>query len=291
MKVLWADDQVEIAKTFAYILRSIGADVDFASNGEDALQKVASERYDILLVDLAMPPGRWGGLWLLEQLKLLPNPPAVIVVSGEGSQTETIQALRLGATDYVTKEKLAEELPHQVHAALEARSKSLCDVGAMVASGESAQIEFKSTLRFNLHAKRSDSNIELAALKSITGFLNANGGTLLLGVSDQGEVLGIDLDQFGSSDKFQLHFWNLVREFIGAEFSEFLDTVIVPVENKSVFAVSCKPSNRPVFVKWKASGESRHQDLFFVRAGPQTEQLGTRQALAYIQDHFRNAGH
>jgi hypothetical protein len=58
----------------------------------------------------------------------------------------------------------------------------------------------------------------------------------------------------------------------------------------SVFFVACTPSNRPVFVKWKAVGESKYEDLFFVRAGPQTEGLSMRQTMAYIQDHFGSLG-
>ncbi|NMF87076.1 response regulator [Aromatoleum petrolei] len=285
MKILWVDDQVDTAQTFANILSSNGIDVEFSTDGEDALRKVEQCSYSLILTDLAMPPGRWGGLWLLERLKHIASAPPVIVVSGEGSQQETIQAIRLGAADYVTKENLSTELLTQVQNIVASDSAAI-DALKVISGGECGSVEFKSTLRFNLHAKRADSNIELACLKSIVGFLNTAGGTLVIGVKDDGEVLGLTLDQFQNIDKFQLHFWNLVRDAIGPEFSEYIAAQPVTVKGEEIFVVNCRQSNRPVFLKWKSSGESRAQELFFVRAGPQTEQLGTRQALAYINSHF-----
>ncbi|SFN91297.1 response regulator [Nitrosospira briensis] len=285
MKILWVDDQIDAAQTFASILSSNGIDVEFSSDGEDALGKIMEYSYSLILMDLAMPPGRWGGLWLLEKLKQIDSPPPVIVVSGEGSQQETIQAIRLGASDYVTKENLPTELLGQLQAVLASDSAEV-DAMRVMAGGECSSVEFKSTLRFNLHAKRPDSNIELAVLKSIVAFLNAAGGTVIIGVKDDGEVLGVTLDQFPNLDKFQLHFWNLVRDTIGPEFSEYIAAEPVKVKGVPIFVIRCSQSSRPVFLKWKSPGESKAQELFFVRAGPQTEQLGTRQALAYINSHF-----
>ena len=66
-----------------------------------------------------MPPGKWGGLWLLEEIKKFHYRVPVIVISGEGTQTETIKALRLGASDYVTKDKVEEELLDRIHTLIE----------------------------------------------------------------------------------------------------------------------------------------------------------------------------
>lgn len=285
MRVLWVDDQTDVARMFASVLQLNGADISFAADGEAGLLLIKDDNFDVVLADLAMPPGRWGGLWLLEQLKSLDNPPPVIVVSGEGAQSETIQAIRLGAADYVTKEKIEEELPDQIQRLLTAQSAPLPYL-KLIASGESQTLEFKSTLRTNLHTKKADPIIELAVIKTIAAFLNSGGGTLLVGVNDEGDLLGTALDSFTNSDKFQLHFWNLIRDSIGNEFLEFVTAKLVTVKEVSIFSVSCKPSKRPVFVRWKFPGDSRHQELFFVRAGPQTEQLGTRQAVSYISDHF-----
>lgn len=58
------------------------------------------------------------------------------------------------------------------------------DLSEAVLEGESEAVEFKATLRTNLHTGSKDPRIELAVLKTLTGFLNGNGGTLIIGVSD-----------------------------------------------------------------------------------------------------------
>jgi CheY-like chemotaxis protein len=286
MKILWADDQIEVASTFGGLLEACSHKVVFAPDAEVALLLIHNGQFDVVLADLRMPPGKWGGLWLLEQLKSVPDAPAVVIVSGEGAQPETIQALRLGAVDYITKDRLHDELVNQMKA-LEVTLNVRRGVIGLIATGEGQHIEFKSTLRYNLHAKKIDQAIELATLKTIAGFLNSAGGTLLIGVSDLGDILGVENDQFTNIDKFQLHFWNLIREAIGPEVSNFLTTSMLSHSEKNLFRVDCKPSSKPVFLRWKAANESKTQDLFFVRAGPQTELLGTRQAVDYIDDHFR----
>ncbi len=116
--VLWADDQPDVAATLARLLPS-ALNVEFAADGEAALGLIRRKRFDMAIVDLAMPPGTWGGLWLIEQLRARGSDLPVLVLSGEGSQTETIAAMRLGA-DYVRKDNAADELGARVAAMLAA---------------------------------------------------------------------------------------------------------------------------------------------------------------------------
>lgn len=287
MKILWADDQVDVAKSFSTVLDEIGAKIDYVSDGEAAFERLKSEAFDLLLLDLSMPPGRWGGLWLLEKIRNNSINTSVIVVSGEGGQSETIQALRLGAVDYVTKEQLSGELPEQIKNVLKTKIGGL-DIRKLISMGESETLEFKSTMRINLHSGKPDSSMELAVIKTIAAFLNSNGGTLLVGVSDDGRILGIDSDKFSTTDKFELHFRNLMREHIGSEFSFLMVTGLHSVSGLNVFSILCKPSSKPVYVNWKYPGQSQHQELFFVRAGPQTENFSTKQAVDYITENFKN---
>ena len=70
------------------------------------------------------------------------------------------------------------------------------DLADLVSGGESDTVEFKSTLRVNLHTGKNDRNIEQAVLKTLAGFLNAKGGTLVVGVADNGTPLGLESDGF-----------------------------------------------------------------------------------------------
>ena len=75
------------------------------------------------------------------------------------------------------------------------------DLRAVIDQGESDVVEFKSTLRMNLHTRAADKRMEQAVLKTVAGFLNTNGGTLIVGVSDAGTPIGIDADKFPNEDK------------------------------------------------------------------------------------------
>src|SRR5262249_22812592 len=77
-------------------------------------------------------------------------------------------------------------------------------IGQLITAGESDQVEFKATLRINMHTGQKDARMETAVLKTIAGFLNTGGGRLIVGVRDDGTPLGIEADKFESEDKMGL---------------------------------------------------------------------------------------
>ena len=158
--------------------------------------------------------------------------------------------------------------------------RSITDEEEMIALGESEKLEFKSTLRWNLIANRADKAIENSALKTVVAFLNTDGGTLLIGVKDDGSVIGIESDQFPNEDKFLLHFANLINERIGKQHLGHIQSGLREVAGKKVLRVDCKPSPDPVFLK--NNGEE-----FYVRNGPSSTQLSTSEVLEYSRRHFR----
>jgi predicted HTH transcriptional regulator len=109
------------------------------------------------------------------------------------------------------------------------------------------------------------------------GFLNTQGGTLLVGVSDKGEVIGIEADSFNSKDSYLLHFRNTINTRIGAEYYPHIDYEIVDIMGKMVLKVFCRPSSKPCFYEKKE---------FFVRTNPATDKLEGQQLIEYINQHF-----
>ena len=81
----------------------------------------------------------------------------------------------------------------------------------LIEGGESTTVEFKSTLRTNLHTNKQDKEIEHEVLKTLAGFLNTDGGTLVIGVADDGTPVGIEADKFPSEDKMYLHLVNIMK--------------------------------------------------------------------------------
>lgn len=107
-KILVVDDEIIILKSVTADLKRSGYDMDTAENGEDALVMLGKHKYDLLITDLMMEG--IGGLELLaETRKKSPTMP-VIIITGYGELDSAIEALRLGAADYLLKPCSNEEL-------------------------------------------------------------------------------------------------------------------------------------------------------------------------------------
>lgn len=152
----------------------------------------------------------------------------------------------------------------------------------LIGEGESYHLEFKSTLRFNLQSGKHDTVITHACLKTLAAFLNSGGGTLLIGVRDDGSVQGLETDGFPNLDRFGLHFWQVVEAGLGGGACPFVTTRYEELGGGTVCVVTCRQSPKPVFLQGK-SGE----DEFFIRVGCSSRKLGVRDALEYIALHFK----
>ena len=155
----------------------------------------------------------------------------------------------------------------------------------LIKQGESLTLEFKSTLRWNLKEGRKDRRVTYAAVKTIAAFLNTEGGDLLLGVADDGSVVGIERDRFDNDDKFMLHLVQCVRNGLGDRAGTCIDPKIQIIDGKTVCAVSCQRSPEPVFLTWRGASSAKGGD-FFVRTGPGTVKLSSGDAQDYIRTRF-----
>lgn len=156
----------------------------------------------------------------------------------------------------------------------------------LIKQGESTTLEYKSTLRWNLREERKDPKIVThSVLKTIAAFLNTGGGDLLIGVADDGTLLGLDADRFKNNDKFQLHLIDVVRSALGPRASTCVDPRIQRVDGKQVCLVTCRRSPEPVWMKWKGTEKTENGD-FFVRSGPGTVGLGQEDAEEFIKTRF-----
>ena len=157
------------------------------------------------------------------------------------------------------------------------------DVLRLIKSGESGSLEFKSTLRQNLKSGKPGKEIELAWLKTVVAYLNTEGGFLLFGVSDEGEILGMGPDLFLNDDHCLRHFKNLIHQHIGIEFAKMIHFDLLEIDGKVIGLVDCNPADEPVFLLNK-DGED-----FYVRSGPATIKLTSKKMLKYLEDHKRDA--
>lgn len=154
-------------------------------------------------------------------------------------------------------------------------------VDALIREGEGGSVEFKSTLRWDLRQGKTNPAIERACLKTISAFLNSAGGSLLIGVRDDGSIEGIESDKFANEDKFLLHLWTLIRTCLGMDFTPYIRTRLVKKGDKTICITDCQPSGRPVFLRQPGFDEE-----MYIRVGPSSNALDISEALDYIRDHF-----
>ena len=107
----------------------------------------------------------------------------------------------------------------------------------LIAQGEGEFIEFKSTLRWNLKAEKKDKNITHAITKTIAAFLNSDGGILLVGVADDGEVLGLDADRFENEDKMLLFLTDTIKTQLGTLHLEHINFHTETIAGKDMLRV------------------------------------------------------
>ena len=159
----------------------------------------------------------------------------------------------------------------------------------LIKRGESKTLEFKSTLRWNLKEDKQDDKVmTYAVLKTIAAFLNTEGGDLLIGVADDGSIVGTERDQLENDDKFMQHLSQVVRNGLGDRAGTCIDPKTQVVDGKTVCVVACQRSPEPVFLKWKRMELAPEGD-FFVRSGPGTVKLPEESAREYFRTRFADA--
>lgn len=170
--------------------------------------------------------------------------------------------------------KLREE------ADVEGVSDSTVPIDDLIGNGETKDTEFKSTLRVNLHTGEADKRMETSALKTIAGFLNGHGGTLVVGVADDGTPLGIEEDKFPNEDKMNLHLVNLLKDRMGAKHMMYIHPHFEDYDGKRVLRIDCWKSRSPVFLK------DGNEQRFYLRTGAATSELKMEEAQAFIGKRF-----
>ena len=130
-------------------------------------------------------------------------------------------------------------------------------VRSLIEGGESAVVEFKSTARRNLHTGAADQAITWAVVKTVAAFMNTHGGTLLIGVDDHGQPVGIDLDypfvKGSDRDGWELWLTAVVKTALGTVAATDMSVRFCTVDGRTVARIDVRPGAEPVFASRKAS--------------------------------------
>ena len=117
-KILVVDDEPDLVELVSYNLRKEGFDVTSASDGEEALNKIRKENFNLIVLDLMLP-----GIQGMELCRILRNDPKtkdlpVIMVTAKGEEIDKVLGLETGADDYMAKPFSPRELVARVKAVL-----------------------------------------------------------------------------------------------------------------------------------------------------------------------------
>jgi DNA-binding NtrC family response regulator len=118
-RILIAEDEANLRLVLQKELERLGYRVQAAPDGEAALRKLEESNVDVLLCDINMP--RIDGMELLRRVHERPNPPEVIMLTGQATVETAVEAMKLGAYDYLTKPYRITELDIRVKQAADKR--------------------------------------------------------------------------------------------------------------------------------------------------------------------------
>ena len=159
------------------------------------------------------------------------------------------------------------------------------DLRALISHGESAEVEFKSTFRWDIKESRPNKALEEVIMKTMAGFMNAEGGSLIIGVSDEGEITGIEHDynvlKKKDRDGFEQALMASVASRLGTDVCQYVHPVFHNTSGKDVCRIIVRSSHRPVYIK--EGGEMR----FYLRTGVSTRGLNIQEAVEFISSKWK----
>jgi len=162
----------------------------------------------------------------------------------------------------------------------------------LIAEGESDELEFKSTLRWDMKEGTVNKKLEDVIMKTVAAFANSQGGTLLIGVADDGQVLGLDQDYQslgdGDRDKLELHLRNLLNQQFGTAF--VTSKVIVrfhEVDEKDVCEIEVALAKEAIIVSVKDKN-GQAVEKFYARSGNSSQEIPLSEMSGYVKERFHS---
>ena len=157
-------------------------------------------------------------------------------------------------------------------------------IADLITLGESATLEFKSTLQWDVIQNQANKELRFSVLKTIAAFLNSEGGTLIIGVEDNGATFGLERDlalvKGKSLDGFEQTLMNLLSQHIGPEFARLIKVRFEALDGKQVCGVDVDKAADPAFMEGPRGKE------FYARVGNTTRALDAEETHRYIQTNW-----
>lgn len=151
----------------------------------------------------------------------------------------------------------------------------------LIENGENEQVGFKSSLRHDYRQVKTNKSLEDLILKEIAGFLNGNGGILIIGVDGFGEILGLANDYWSlkkrDKEGFEQRLLLIISNAFGKGIFSKIHVAFHVIGDKEICSLIIDHSNRPIYFK------ENNQTTFFLRTGNITNTLSTSETVEYLE--------
>jgi len=292
--VLVVDDLPDVRDTVSGILSDAGYVVCSVSDRMRALAELGKRSFDAAILDVRLDETddeNKDGLVLMHEIKEKYPSIAVIILTGYADVQMVKEALQPAsdgvspAYGFLEKHEINQLVEWVERATQRTASGGLQELEHMISCGENERVEFKSSMRWDRRTGSVNKDLQKAVAVTIAGMLNSDGGTLLIGISDDGTVLGLEKDlqtlRKANVDSFLLALTDVVTHYLGMECMANIHPRFETLEQKVVCIVSIDPSPAPVYLN--AGGEYE----FWLRVTNSTRSLHVKDAIDYIARHWK----
>ena len=191
----------------------------------------------------------------------------------------------------VRREMLAKQLTEFLkNITVTSVTKDPLSIEDLISEGESDSLEFKSSLRWDLKLGVLNKRLEEVVIKTVAAFGNSTGGSLLIGVEDDGNIIGLDNDYLAlgnvDSDKFQLHLINLFNHQFGEAFvTGRLSIKFYQIDGKEICGIDVLPAIEPLVIK-VTDKNGQVSEKLYARSGNSSQEISLTEISNYLKDRF-----
>jgi CheY-like chemotaxis protein len=282
-QILVVDDEPNWLTTIKNVLQPDYA-LTLETDPGAALDVLKQNPVSLVILDMRFPDGTQGLDVYRRMREISPNLPA-IMLTGFPDIDDVRKTFRMGFLDYLSKgsDSLFVELRERVKEILDVD----VDILDLISKGESSDLEFKSSARWDFRANKINKDLEKVIIKTIAAFLNSErGGVLLIGVDDDGQIVGLqqDYNSIGKKnrDGYESFLTDILLNATGKDSSLFIRITSHQIQGKDICRIVVRPSPKAVFVS-----EDKAEHLY-IRTGNSTRLLSTREAIDYCKSRWTN---
>ena len=176
------------------------------------------------------------------------------------------------------------------HITVSKESEVAVSIEDMIEEGESGELEFKASFRTDYPEGTLNKKLETVIMKTVSAFSNGEGGVLLIGVNDEGDIVGLEHDYSsleGTKDEFEVHMRNMLNPAFGITFTSLSVKITFPdIEGIEICRVDIEQGNEPVYLNI-ADKHGNKQAKFYVRSGNSSQEVPLTEISSYIDARFK----